>query len=139
MTYDLGECAPAAEDIGEVVFGVVFRREFGASSFAKATEGWGRCPQFFGREEFGAFVVEGLAVGLDVVEPDVVGAAGVGLGEEQDGGGDAGLGLEDAAGQGNDGVELLLLDEHFAQGLVRGGGAEEDAVRHDDGGAATGF
>ena len=34
---------------------------------------------------------------VHVVEPDVVGAAGVGLGEEQDRGGDAGVGPEDAA------------------------------------------
>ena len=43
-----------------------------------------------------ALVVEGEAVGADVVEPDVVGAAGVGLGEEQDRGRDAGVRAEDA-------------------------------------------
>ena len=74
-----------------------------------------------------------------VVEPDVVRAAGVGLGEEQDGGGDAGVGLEHAAGQRDDGVELLFLDEHLAQRLVRVGRAEEHAVGHDDGGASAGL
>ena len=79
------------------------------------------------------------AVGVHVVEPDVVGAAGVGLGEEQDGGGDAGVGLEHAAGQRDDGVELLVLDEDPAQRLVRVGRAEEHAVGHDDGGASAGL
>jgi hypothetical protein len=33
----------------------------------------------------------------------------------------------------------LFLHEHLAQGLVRVGRAEEDAVGHDDGGASAGF
>ena len=99
---------------------------------------WDR-PELFEREEFGAFVVERHAVGVHVVEPDVVRAAGVGLGEEKDGGGDAGVGLEHAAGQRDDGVEFLFLDENLAQGLVRVGRAEEHAVGHDDGGASAGL
>ena len=86
-----------------------------------------------------ALVVERQAVGVHVVEPDVVRAAGVGLGEEQDGGGDAGVGLEHAAGQRDHGVELLVLDQHLAQLLVRVARAEEHAVGHDDRGASAGL
>ena len=46
-----------------------------------------------------SFVVQAPSVGGDLVEPDVVGAAAVGLGEEQDRGGDPGVGLEDPARQ----------------------------------------
>ena len=69
----------------------------------------------------------------------MVGAAGVGLGEEEDGGGDPGIGLEDAGGHGDDGIELLILDEELADLLVGIGRAEEHAIRHDNGGAATGL
>ena len=91
----------------------------------------------FHRQQRLALVVERPAIGLHVVEPDVVGAAGVGLGEEQDGGGDTGVGPEGAAGQRDNGVQLLLFDEHAAQLLVRLAGAEEHAVRHDDRRAAA--
>lgn len=87
----------------------------------------------------GALVVEREAVLFHVVEPDLVGAAGVGLGEEEDGGGDPGVGLEDAGGHGDDGIEFLILDEELADLLVGIGRAKEHAVRHDDGGAATGL
>ena len=93
--------------------------------------------RFFGLRA--AFVVEGEAIGLHVVEPDVVGAAGVGFGEEEDGGGDAGVGLKDAGGHGDDGIELLVLDEHLSDSFMGFGAAEEDAIGHDDGGAATGL
>ena len=86
-----------------------------------------------------ALVVERVAIGLHVVEPDMVGAAGVGFGEEEDGGGDTGIGLEDAGGHGDDGVEFLLLDKGLAELLVGIGRAEEDSIGHDDGGAATGL
>jgi len=123
------EMGPAGEEVGEVVFRVVAVGEGDAGDGA----------EFFRGEEFGAFVVEGEAVGIDIVEPDVVGAAGVGPGEEEDVGGDAGVGLEDAAGEGDDGVELLLLDELLAEGLVGLRRAEEDAIGDDDGGAAAGL
>src|SRR3546814_20321527 len=45
-----------------------------------------------------ALVVQRVAVGLHVVEPDMVGAAGVGLREQQDGGGYARVGAEHARG-----------------------------------------
>ena len=121
--------APAGEDVGQVVLRVVGGGERGPGHWA----------ELFRREEFGAFVVERHAIGVHVVEPDVVRAAGVGLGEEEDGGGDASVGLEHATGQGDDGVEFLFLDEELAQGLVRVGRAEEDAVGHDDGGASAGL
>ena len=82
-------CAPAYKNIWEIIFAV----------FVVAERDFGNRAEFFRRQEFGAFVVERHAVGVHVVEPDVVRAAGVGLGEKEDGGGDAGVGLEHAAGQ----------------------------------------
>ena len=67
----------------------------------------------------------------------MVGAADVGLREEQDGGRDTGVRAEDAGRQLDDGVELLVLDEHPAQLLMRLGRAEQHAVGHDDRGAAA--
>ena len=79
---------------------------------------FGGYAEFLFGQERRALVIEAPAVGVHVVEPDVVGAAGVGLGEEQDRSRNARVGLENAAGQGDHGVELLVLDEHLAQGLV---------------------
>jgi len=62
----------------------------------------GTCAELGLGQERGALVVEAVAVGGDLVEPDVVGAARIGLGEEDDGGGDACVRLEDAAGQLHD-------------------------------------
>ena len=96
------------------------------------------------------FVSEGQAVGVDIVEPDVVGAAGVSLGEKQNGGGDAGVGLLEHAARSPppsglqssmyrvDLRQFCSLDEYLAQRLVRVGRAEEHAVGHDYGGAAAG-
>ena len=97
---------PAREDVGQVVLRV----------FVGGERDLGHWAELFRRQEFGAFVVERHAVGVHVVEPDVVRAAGVGLGEEEDGGGDAGVGLEHAAGQRDDGVEFLFLDEESCAG-----------------------
>ena len=82
-----------------------------------------------------ALVVQRKAVVLHVVEPDVLGRAA--LGEEQHGGGDAGVGPEDAGGHRDDAVEPVLLDELLADLDVGVGGAEQHAVGHDDGGAAA--
>ena len=98
---------PAGEDVGQVVLRVVVGGE----------RDLGHGAELFLGQQGRASVIQAPAVGLHVVEPDVIGAAGVGLGEEEDGGGDAGVGLEHAAGQGDDGIELLLLDEYPAQGL----------------------
>ena len=84
-------------------------------------------------------LVERDAVGLDIVEPDTVGAADGGLGEDEDRGRDAGVRLEHAAGEGDDGVELLLLDEDLPERPVGDARPEEDAVGDDDGGAAAGL
>ena len=69
---------PASESVGEVVLGslLVAERPGGKTEFA-------------GIKQRGALVVKAIAVGLKVIEPDVVGAAGVGPGEQQDRGGDS--------------------------------------------------
>src|SRR5689334_3465786 len=64
-----------------------------------------------------AFVVERKAVGREVVEPDAIG--GFAFFENQGGGADAGVGLKHAAGQADDGLQVALGEEHFAEG---GGG-----------------
>ena len=53
------------------------------------------------------------------------------------GGGDAGVGTEDAGGHRDDGVETVFFDELLADFDVRVGGAKEHAVGDDDGGAAA--
>ena len=98
------EVFPALEDIGEVGFAGLRR----------------------------ALVVEREAIGLHVVEPDVVGAAAVGLGEEQDGGGDARIRSKHATRQRDHGIQLLLLDQDVTQLLMRFAGAKQNPVGHDD-------
>ena len=70
---------------------------------------------------------------MHIIKPDVVRAAGIGLGEEQDRRRDSGIRPEGAIGQADDRVEFLLLDQdaaQFAMGITR---SEEHAVRHNDG------
>lgn len=64
-----------------------------------------------------ALVVQREAVRLHVVEPDVVGASGVGPGEEQDRGRHPCIGTEHSRGQFDHGVELLVLDQGAARSL----------------------
>ena len=99
----------------------------------------GNRTEFFLRQQFRPFIVERHAVGVHVVEPDIVRAAGVSLGEDEDRGGDAGVGFEHAAGKRDHGIELLVLDEELSQGFVRGGRPEEHAFGHDNGGASAGL
>lgn len=100
--------SPFFQNLGQVVFRV----------FPGVERGGGNGAEFFVGQERRAFVIEAPAIGFEIVEEDVIGAAGVGFCEDEDGGGDARVGLEDAAGQGDHGIEFLLLDEHLAQGLV---------------------
>ena len=60
----------------------------------------------------GALVVQAVAVGLQVVEPDPLGGAA--FSKEQDGGADTGVGLEHAAGEADDAFELVVFDELLA-------------------------
>ena len=64
-----------------------------------------------------------------LVEPDGVG--GLALGEEEEVGLDAGVGIEDAIGQADDGVEVALPHEEFFD-LGLDAFAKERAVRQDD-------
>src|SRR5947207_2572877 len=65
--------APAGQDVGEVVLGVLLFAERSSEDGA----------EFLVAEERHALVVETPTVGVDVVEPDCVGAAGVRFREEQ--------------------------------------------------------
>jgi len=80
-----GSLLPAQEHVGQIVLHVLVGKK-----------GRRRSELVFGKKRR-PLVVEGKAVGLHVIEPDVVRATGVGLGEEQDGGRDAGVGFEDTA------------------------------------------
>src|SRR5688572_8131917 len=121
------QTAPADEDVGQIILRV----------FVSAERDFGNRAELFRRQEFRAFVVERHAIGVDVIEPDVVRSARIGLGENENRGGNAGVGFEHAAGERDDGVELLLLDKNSSQSLVSGGRSEEHALGHDDGGAAA--
>ena len=57
-----------------------------------------------------ALVVQTKPIRLHVVEPDFVRTAVPGLGEDQHGGGDARIGLEHAAGHGNDRLEAVVFN-----------------------------
>lgn len=129
LRFLAGAPGPASEDVGEVVLRVAGGGERLRGNGVELLVG----------EERGPLVVERPAVGVAVVEPDVVGAAGVRLRAEEDGGRDTGVRLEDAAGEGDDGVELLLLDQDLPERPVGGPRTEEDAVGDDDGGAAPGL
>ena len=106
-----GAVAPAAQDVGNIVFVRLGR----------------------------AFVVQGKAVGLHVVKPDLIRAAGIGFGEEQNGGTDPGVGFEHAGGHGDHAVQFLLFHQDFTQGFVRRAGAEQHAVGHDHGRPSAGL
>ena len=78
-----------------------------------------------------------LAVGNAVlVEPDLLGR--LALLEEQQIGADGGVGLEDAVGQADDGVQVALLHQVFLEPRLHAF-AEERAVGQDHGGPAAGL
>src|SRR5690606_32026407 len=85
--------------------------------------------------QFGALVIQRIAIGLQVVEPYPLGAAA--LGKQQNGGTDPGVGFEYTAGQADDTFELVVFQQLPTQLLVGSGGAEQYAVRYDHGGAAA--
>ena len=60
------------------------------------------------------------------------------LGEEEEVRADAGVGIEDAVGQADDGVEVALGEEGFLDARLHAF-AEERAVRQHETGAAAGF
>ena len=93
--------APSGQEIGEVILGMFLGGELLPRDGAELLR----------REERGALVIQAPAIGGHIVEPDMVGAARVRLRKEEDRRGDSGVGLEDASGEGDDGIELLLLDQ----------------------------
>ena len=95
----------------------------------KAGEDVGNVVLLHGR----ALVVQRKAVGLHVVEPDIIRAACRGFGEDEHGGRDARIRPEHAGGHGDDGPQLMMLHKFPAYGLMRLAAAEEHAVGHDAG------
>ena len=71
-----------------------------------------------------------------LVIPDLGG--GLALGEEEEVGADAGVGIEDAVGQADDGVEVALGEERFLDARLHAF-AEERAVGQHEAGAAAGL
>ncbi len=69
--------------------------------------------------QLGALVVQRVAIGLQVVEPNTLGAAA--LGEDQDGGTNAGVRLKYTAGQADDAFQLVVVEQLLAQLLMRFG------------------
>ena len=86
--FAAGSLYPALQHIRQVVSGVFVDAQGGL---------WGRAEFGFVQQGL-AFVVQAPAVGLHVVEPDLIGAAGVGFGEEQNRRRDSGIGFEAAGG-----------------------------------------
>ncbi len=86
-----------------------------------------------------ALVIQRKTIGLHIVKPDVFGAARAGLCEHQHRRGYARIGLEHAGGHGNHRPQLMVFHQLLADGLVRLGRAEQNAVRHDAGAAPALF
>ena len=79
-----------------------------------------------------------VLVGAEVVDPERLGPwrfAGRLAVEEEDVGLDA-LGVEDAGGQPQQGMDIAIVQEAFADGFA-GAALEENVVGHNDGGAAV--
>src|SRR5205085_1563242 len=90
---------PACENVRQVVLCVFICGEWRARNRAELVLG----------KQRRALIVEAPAVGADVVEPDEVGAAGIGFGENENRGRDAGIRLEHAARERHYSVELLVF------------------------------
>ena len=84
-----------------------------------------------------ALGAEAEAVVLDFEEGDGVALPGEGFVEDEDRGLHAGVGIETARREGDDGDEVVF-DQHLAQFVVGGLALEDDALGHDDAGAAVG-
>ena len=80
---------------------------------------------------------EAEAVVHDFEEGDGVALPGEGFVEEEDAGLHPGVGIETARRERDDGDEGVF-DEHLPQLFVSGLALEDDALRHNDGGAAGG-
>ena len=86
-----------------------------------------------------ALIVQGESVGGHIVEPDLVRAAVARLGENQNAGGHARIGLEHTAGHGDHGLQPVALHQLLPDGLVGSGRTEEDTIGNDAGATAAGF
>ena len=84
-----------------------------------------------------ALVIQAEAVVLQIIEPDIAGGAA--LGKDQDGGGDPGIGFEDAGGEVDHRLELVVLHQQLAQLDMGLGRAEQYALGHYGGAAAPDF
>jgi len=79
---------PTGENVGQIVLRMFIGAERGLRDGGELVIS----------KERRALVVQAPAVRFAVIEPDLIGAARVRFCEEQDGGGNAGVGLEYAAG-----------------------------------------
>ena len=84
-----------------------------------------------------ALGAEAEAVVLYLEKGDAVAGPGQRLVQDEDGGLDAGIGLEHAGRQGDHG-DQVLLHQHFAQLRIGALALEDDALGHDDAGASAG-
>ena len=66
----------------------------------------------------GTLLVQGETVGLHIVKPHFVCAAGIGLGEDQDGGGNTGIRLEHAGRHGYYGLQALVIHQLLTESFV---------------------
>ena len=97
---------------------------------------WDR-PEQIRIEQRSALVVQRQAIGLYVVKPHVLRAAGAGFGETQNRRRHTGVRLERPGWQLDHGLQIMLLHQLLPQTLVRSGRAEQHTFRDDDGSAAT--
>ena len=86
-----------------------------------------------------ALIIQTETVCGHIVEPDLIRASVSGLGKDQNGSGNAGIGFEHAGRHGNDGFQAVILHNLFPDVLVRFRRAEENAVRDDARAASTDF
>ena len=114
-----------------------------AVGFVEAVFGDGLAlvPPFHGRSEvlklhrFGLGEIFVALGHVEAVKPSFFGWAGAV--EEEDVGGDGGVGRKDAVRHADDGVEVELSEKFFLDGDFGVIGAEEEAVGQDDGAAAV--
>lgn len=132
----------AQVEVGVIGQDVLYRVDGGAGH-AVFLKGFAGVPP--GRDGRKVLQAHGLGLGkgfvtfgqVNTVEPGLLGGAG--LVEEQDIGGDAGVGRKNALGQADDGMQVVFRQQLVLKGQFGAVRAEQETVRQDDGGAALVF